>query len=570
MSLTVFSHDSCFNTFEEKLPPPTENSSVLLCIDKIPEPEPELYNSNIDFKLFCSVEPRSICPQILDSLHKHNSQFHKILTYDKSLLVSPQSTLFLFGTSFINAESEKNYRMLFKNEQIKFGITGVFSSKILCNGHELRHLIYNNQHYIRIPYIFFRGAHNPLSPIVLEKNPIAIQDPAKKYYCFNNSMFHLAMENTSTPNYFTEKLLDCFLLKVIPVYWGCSNISNYFDPRGIIQINNTDKNKTKSELISNAQNIIKTLNSLTPDDYYSRLPYIENNYKIAKMYQNLESRFIHYYSGLRSFKKLYIIPKGGYGNILFTILYGISTSKLYNKIPIFINKYDDKRPNITAYPNLNQKLQFINKSKNDFDSKIKLIEEKSFCYDTSNVSLNKEDDFLANGYFQSRKYFEPYTDSIRSYLYSEFDQLLSTEVVNPKIAIHIRRGDYLELQNIHPVQDISYYSNAISIMKTKYPTCIFFIFTDAPEFVKSQDLFKSPDFKIIQSIDASPKSIENEHNLMRSCDHFIISNSSFSLTAYYLRNSIKNSTIISPKNWFGPLGPEYNIYDLVPEHAILI
>jgi hypothetical protein len=570
MSLTVFSHDSCFNTFKDSLIS-ISNISILLCIDKIPEN----IDKEKDLKVFWSVEPRSICPEIVNSVQSNHPQFHKILTYDNKLLLLPQSTLFLFGTSFINEASQKEYNELFLNKKIQFGITGVFSSKIYCSGHELRHLIYNNQCLINIPYTFFRGANNPLSPIFPDKNPIAIRDPNQKHHCFNNNMFHLAMENTSSPNYFTEKLLDCFLLKVVPVYWGCDNVSNYFDPRGIIRCSSSSKNQTKSDLISNAQNIINTINSLTPQDYYSRLPFIENNYKIAKMYQDLESRFTHYYSKVfRRVNTLYIVPKGGYGNILFTVLYGLCTSKLYNKIPIFINNYQDHRPNITQYPNFNKKLHFINKTMNGIlqNNSIKLIQEKSFFYDTSNILLNNKDDFLANGYFQSRKYFEPYTDSIRAYLYSEFDKLENRErrSGNCTVALHIRRGDYLQLQNIHPVQDISYYIQSISIMKSMYPNCKFLIFTDTPDFVQNQNVFRSSEYKLVKSLETSPKSIEEEHNLMRSCDHFIISNSSFSLTAYYLRNSIKDSTIVSPRNWFGPNGPHYNIYDLVPEHAILI
>jgi hypothetical protein len=46
-------------------------------------------------------------------------------------------------------------------------------------------------------------------------------------------MFGVAIENVSHRGWFTEKILDCFLLKTIPIYWGCSNIEDYFNPKGI-------------------------------------------------------------------------------------------------------------------------------------------------------------------------------------------------------------------------------------------------------------------------------------------------------------------------------------------------
>jgi hypothetical protein len=34
--------------------------------------------------------------------------------------------------------------------------------------------------------------------------------------------------------------LDCFLFKSMPIYWGCSNIGDYFNKHGIIEFNNVD------------------------------------------------------------------------------------------------------------------------------------------------------------------------------------------------------------------------------------------------------------------------------------------------------------------------------------------
>jgi hypothetical protein len=82
-------------------------------------------------------------------------------------------------------------------------------------------------------------------------------------------MFHVAVENIKSNNWYTEKIGDAFASKTLPIYWGCPNIGEHFDKRGIISF------ETKEELL----NII---NNLTPDDYYSRLPYINKNYELVK------------------------------------------------------------------------------------------------------------------------------------------------------------------------------------------------------------------------------------------------------------------------------------------------
>jgi hypothetical protein len=79
------------------------------------------------------------------------------------------------------------------------------------------------------------------------------------------------IENTQHNGYFTEKIIDCFLQKTIPVYWGCSNIDNFFNPEGIITFTSID------DLICKA-------NKLDENYYTSRLDAINENYNTAIQY----------------------------------------------------------------------------------------------------------------------------------------------------------------------------------------------------------------------------------------------------------------------------------------------
>ena len=55
--------------------------------------------------------------------------------------------------------------------------------------------------------------------------------------------FSIAIENTSIPYYFTEKIGDCFLAYTVPLYYGCKNIGKFFPERSFIEININEPDK---------------------------------------------------------------------------------------------------------------------------------------------------------------------------------------------------------------------------------------------------------------------------------------------------------------------------------------
>ncbi len=46
--------------------------------------------------------------------------------------------------------------------------------------------------------------------------------------------YSIAIENTSKPDYWTEKIADCFLSYTVPLYYGATNITDYFPEESII------------------------------------------------------------------------------------------------------------------------------------------------------------------------------------------------------------------------------------------------------------------------------------------------------------------------------------------------
>lgn len=48
--------------------------------------------------------------------------------------------------------------------------------------------------------------------------------------------YSLAVENTYTQDYWTEKIADCLLTWTVPIYYGCPNLEDYFPPKAFIRI----------------------------------------------------------------------------------------------------------------------------------------------------------------------------------------------------------------------------------------------------------------------------------------------------------------------------------------------
>lgn len=46
--------------------------------------------------------------------------------------------------------------------------------------------------------------------------------------------YSVSVENSSHQDYFTEKLMDCFLAEAFPFYWGCPNVGDFFDDRSYV------------------------------------------------------------------------------------------------------------------------------------------------------------------------------------------------------------------------------------------------------------------------------------------------------------------------------------------------
>jgi hypothetical protein len=87
--------------------------------------------------------------------------------------------------------------------------------------------------------------------------------------------YSIAVENAIQPYWFTEKILNCFATRTVPIYVGHQKMAERFNPDGIIFV--------KPENYDNIEKIISQCNAA---DYAARLPAIEDNFRRIQAYKN--------------------------------------------------------------------------------------------------------------------------------------------------------------------------------------------------------------------------------------------------------------------------------------------
>lgn len=221
---------------------------------------------NKSYKIFCNVNEPSTSRWVetADNIIQYSKYYDKIVTSNNKVLHECSNAVFMpYGTTWLN-KSNHHPDSFGKYSEDLSSLDKDFSLSMVCGslsgkpGYNLRHIIFANRDSINIVKKFYSSTRFPLSGIDTLPND-------NKIHLFN-SMFSVAIESTSENNYFSEKLIDCLLTKTIPIYWGCPNISDFFDTSYWIDIRN----------ILNFE--------FTTDYYYDNMDKINNNLELAKKY----------------------------------------------------------------------------------------------------------------------------------------------------------------------------------------------------------------------------------------------------------------------------------------------
>ena len=156
-----------------------------------------------------------------------------------------------------------------------------------------------------------------------------------------------------------------------------------------------------------------------------------------------------------------------------------------------------------------------------------------------------------HGYFQSEKCFIDKEELIlRNFQFKpeikEKAVSLMSKIGDNICAVHVRRGDYLNLQHVHKAPGNEYYESAIRMISAHSKNTRFLIFSDDIEWCKSSEIFRDCLF-------SEQVGDRVELCMMTLCNSHIIANSSFS---WWGARLAKSTMTIAPAVWFGEAGPK--------------
>tara|TARA_R110000851_G_scaffold304614_2_gene462477 strand:- start:770 stop:1537 length:768 start_codon:yes stop_codon:yes gene_type:complete len=197
-------------------------------------------------------ESRAICPlpyeQAVSNYETYKKTYKYIFTHDYSL-IEKDSDLFKYVPAdwcWVDTPTLPN-----KSKILSF----ITSNKTMCPGH-----IYRLSWKEKLePFcdLYGRGFNE------IERKEDGLSD----------YMFSVAIENAKYDAYFTEKILDCFAMGCVPIYYGTEKVCDFFNSDGIIFLSddfdprslNKELYLSKEKAIQENLEIVKSIR--TSEDY---------------------------------------------------------------------------------------------------------------------------------------------------------------------------------------------------------------------------------------------------------------------------------------------------------------
>lgn len=235
-----------------------DDNSNIICYADIGIRQVSEYN---DKQVALLIEPRSIQENIYDLIERNYMYFKYVFTHDDKLLNTlPNAKPIIWGGVWCRSDEKKTKL-----------ISMTSSDKEACELHKVRKRIAQR----------FKNDIDVYGTIDGGKYTDPI-DTLKEY------KYNVVIENYINDLWFTEKILNCFATKTIPIYLGSKAIGNYFNKNSIIICENEE---SVAEAI---KNILEHENEY--DKFYNdNIDAINENYELSKNYENFETMFYNTY-----------------------------------------------------------------------------------------------------------------------------------------------------------------------------------------------------------------------------------------------------------------------------------
>lgn len=144
----------------------------------------------------------------------------------RNVVYTPPVLLWFVGLEFSKdgenvAFDYDDFKKMEMPEKTKL-LSVISSNKVFTQGHQdrLRFVEILKSHFGDRLDVFGRG----------------IRDFKDKWEVLAPYKYHIAIENSQTPYYFTEKLTDSFIAGAYPFYYGCTNVTDYYPEEAMRRI----------------------------------------------------------------------------------------------------------------------------------------------------------------------------------------------------------------------------------------------------------------------------------------------------------------------------------------------
>ena len=260
---------------------------------------------------------------------------------------------------------------------------------------------------------------------------------------------------------------------------------------------------------------------------------------------------------------------GGLGNQMFQYAFYLSLKNSNQRVKADLTGYETYRKHygfeLTKVFNLKiaqaSKIEidlFLSEKKDFIRRKIRQLFHLKNAYRQESKDFGYEPDLLKNksskyywGYWQNHNYFKAIEPQLRKAF--AFNNELTGKNLEVKdaiqrtesVAIHVRRGDYINDPILGGICDSAYYHAAIDTIAQQLKNPHFFIFSDDIDWCR-QNLNLNA-----SAIFVTWNQAENSYidlHLISMCKHYIISNSSFSWWGVWL-NTSQDKIVVAPQKW---------------------
>jgi len=217
-------------------------------------------NVKSKYKIGWLHEPYCLHPQTYRKAFYNVDKFDAIMTYyvpftwvDKAVLC-PYAGIWIPKENWNDTEKTKMVSML-------------YGGKRGTEGHKMRHNVAESLHRNRANVDFYGYTGQPVD-----------YSWQTKHKTLASYRFSVITETCREDNLFTEWLLDCFAMKTVPIFYGCPNLKDWFDERGVLSF------YTVEEAVSFVREASESL-------YDDMSESIEANYKLCAKFEITEDWF---------------------------------------------------------------------------------------------------------------------------------------------------------------------------------------------------------------------------------------------------------------------------------------